>query len=117
MQVTCRSVLQRRRWRRSCPFGEGGPPSARALGLEREIGSLEVGKRADFILLDLSDPRFAPGNDLARHLVYAGRAADVATTVVDGEVLMEDRRLTRLDEATVVAECRARAGRILTPSS
>ena len=86
---------------------------ARALGLEREIGSLEIGKRADFILLDLSDPRFAPGNDLVRHLVYAGRAADVVTTVVDGEVLMDDRRLTRLDPATVAAECRARAARVL----
>jgi 5-methylthioadenosine/S-adenosylhomocysteine deaminase len=86
---------------------------ARALGLEREIGSLEVGKRADLILLDRSDPRFAPGNDLARHLVYAGRAADVVTTVVDGEVLMDDRRLSRFDAAAIVAECRVRAARIL----
>lgn len=86
---------------------------ARALGLEREIGSLEVGKRADFILLDLSDPRFAPGNDLARHLVYAGRAADVVATVVDGEVLMDDGRLTGLDATAIAAECRARAGRIV----
>jgi 5-methylthioadenosine/S-adenosylhomocysteine deaminase len=86
---------------------------ARALGLEREIGSLEVGKRADLILIDLSDPRFAPGNDLARHLVYAGRAADVVTTIVDGEVLMEDRRLTSLDASTVTTECRARAARVL----
>ena len=86
---------------------------ARALGLEREIGSLEAGKRADLILVDLSDPRFAPGNDLARHLVYAGRAADVTTTIVDGLVLMEDRRLTSLDAASVTAECRTRAARIL----
>ena len=50
---------------------------------------------------------------VARHLVYAGRAADVVTTVVDGEVLMDDRRLTRADEAAVVAECRARAARVL----
>jgi len=108
------------------PWPEGSGPAwralematiggARALGLEREIGSLEVGKRADIILIDLSDPRFAPGNDLARHLVYAGRAADVVTTVVDGDVLMDDRRVARLDDATVVAECRARAGRILAP--
>lgn len=86
---------------------------ARALGLEREIGSLEIGKRADFILLDLSDPRFAPGNDLARHLVYAGRAADVVTTVVDGEILMDDRRLARLDVAAIAATCRERARRVL----
>lgn len=86
---------------------------ARALGLEQEIGSIEVGKRADFILVDLADPRFAPGNDLARHLVYAGRAADVTTTVVDGEVLMEDRRLTRLDMAAIAAACREAAQRIL----
>src|SRR5207244_11308969 len=85
---------------------------ARALGLDQETGSLEVGKRADFIVIDLSDPRFAPGNDLARHLVYAGRAADVVTTVVAGEVLMEERRLTRLDEAAVVTECSASVARI-----
>jgi 5-methylthioadenosine/S-adenosylhomocysteine deaminase len=88
---------------------------ARALGLEREIGSIQVGKRADLILVDLADPRFAPGNDLERHLVYAGRAADVTTAVVDGEVLMEHRRLTRLDTAAIVAACRARAPRILGP--
>jgi 5-methylthioadenosine/S-adenosylhomocysteine deaminase len=86
---------------------------ARALGLEREIGSLEVGKRADFILVGLADPRFAPGNDLTRHLVYAGRAADVTTTVVDGEVLMDDRRLTRVDPAAVAAACRTAAQRVL----
>ena len=86
---------------------------ARALGLEREIGSIEVGKRADFILVDLTDPRFAPGNDLARHLAYAGRAVDVTTTVVDGKILMDDRRLTRLDSAAIVAPCREGARRIL----
>ena len=108
------------------PWPEGARPAwralematiegARALGLEREIGSIEVGKRADFILVDLADPRFAPGNDLARHLAYAGRAADVTTTVVDGEVLMDDRRLTRLDAAAIVAACRESARRILGP--
>jgi 5-methylthioadenosine/S-adenosylhomocysteine deaminase len=108
------------------PWPEGARPAwralematiegARALGLEREIGSIEVGKRADFILVDLADPRFAPGNDLARHLAYAGRAADVTTTVVDGEVLMEDRRLTRLDTAAIAAACRESARRILGP--
>ena len=106
------------------PWPEGSQPAwhalematiagARALGLEREIGSLAIGTRADFVLVDQSDPRHAPGNDLARHLVYAGRAADVVTTVVDGQVLMEDGRLTRLDAPAIVAACRERARRLL----
>jgi 5-methylthioadenosine/S-adenosylhomocysteine deaminase len=89
---------------------------ARALGLDRDIGSLEVGKRADLIVVEPNELRFAPGNDLARHLAYAGRAADVVTTIVDGEVLMEERRMARLDPAAIATECRARATRVFGAS-
>lgn len=88
---------------------------ARALGLADQVGSLEPGKRADVILLDLSDPRTSPGLDPVRQLVYTGRGGDVVTTIVDGEILMEDRQLRRLDVDEITLECRARAVRLLGP--
>jgi 5-methylthioadenosine/S-adenosylhomocysteine deaminase len=90
---------------------------ARALGLADQIGTLEPGKRADLILLDLADPRHAPGLDPVRHLVYTGRGADVVTTIVDGEILMEDRLLRRLDSAEIIAQSRPRARRLLAETS
>jgi len=80
--------------------------SARALGLEAEIGTLEVGKRADLIVVDLHVPHAWPtyregrGN-VVEHLVWSASAADVLTTVVDGRVLMEDRRVLTIDPAEV----------------
>jgi 5-methylthioadenosine/S-adenosylhomocysteine deaminase len=77
---------------------------ARCLGLDDEIGSLQVGKKADIILLDLEQPHFWPllsgeqGNVVAQ-LVYAACASDVATTIVDGSILMRDRRVLTLDQA------------------
>jgi 5-methylthioadenosine/S-adenosylhomocysteine deaminase len=82
---------------------------ARALGLEAEIGSLEPGKRADLILLDLSDPRHLPGGDPIRQLAYTVRGSDVKTTIVDGRVLMDDRQIQVMDPELIVREC---AGRV-----
>ncbi len=81
---------------------------ARALGLEDSIGSLEVGKRADLILVNLNQPHLWPfhqstsgfGN-LVENLVYSARASDVVGTVVDGQVLMSDSILRTLDLAEV----------------
>jgi 5-methylthioadenosine/S-adenosylhomocysteine deaminase len=86
--------------------------SAQALGLEASIGSLEVGKRADCILVDLSRPHTQPLFDVASQLVYAAQASDVHTVIVDGEVLLRDRRFVKLDEASVIAEASARAHRL-----
>jgi cytosine/adenosine deaminase-related metal-dependent hydrolase len=85
---------------------------ARTLGLEAEIGSLEVGKRADLIVVDRDRPHLAPGPDPYSTLVYAARGADVRTTVVDGEVLVDDFAPLRVDRAQVVAEARAAAREI-----
>ncbi|MFD5798749.1 amidohydrolase [Streptomyces diastatochromogenes] len=71
---------------------------ARALGLGEHLGSLEAGKRADLIVLDLAAPHLRPAHDPWSTLAYAAHAADVRDTVVDGRVLMRDRRLTTLDE-------------------
>lgn len=71
---------------------------ARALHLEKEIGSLEVGKRADVILIDLSAAHLTPLYNLYSHLVYATKASDVSDVVVNGRILMRNRRLLTLNE-------------------
>ena len=78
---------------------------ARTLGLEDEIGSIEVGKRADLIVVDRDRPHLAPGPDPYSTLVYAARGTDVRTTIVDGEVLVDDGRAGR---GWIAAASRAR---------
>lgn len=81
---------------------------ARALGLESEIGSIEPGKRADLIALDLSGPHVQPEEaDLISRIVYSARAADVRHVFVDGKAVVRDRKLTTADEE----EIRARSNR------
>ncbi len=70
---------------------------ARALGLERKIGSLEPGKAADLIAVDLNAPRTRPIYDIASALVYSVKESDVSLTVVDGKVLWDGRTWRRAD--------------------
>jgi 5-methylthioadenosine/S-adenosylhomocysteine deaminase len=86
---------------------------ARALGLERDIGSIEPGKRADFIIVDRDRPHLAPGADPYSTLVYAARGTDVRTTVVDGEVLVRDFELQRMDARAITTEARTAARRLM----
>jgi 5-methylthioadenosine/S-adenosylhomocysteine deaminase len=79
---------------------------ARALGLASQIGSLEPGKRADLIVVGMSAARQTPVYDPVSHLVYTTRGDDVQTTIVNGRVLMRDRKMLSLDEAAVLAEAR-----------
>jgi 5-methylthioadenosine/S-adenosylhomocysteine deaminase len=85
---------------------------ARALGLQAELGSIEPGKRADFIIVDRDRPHLATCPDPISALVYAARPSDVRTTVVDGRVLVDDFRLTGVD-ATEVARAAAQEARAL----
>ncbi|ATL26493.1 amidohydrolase [Streptomyces formicae] len=78
--------------------------SARALGLGDRLGSLEAGKRADLIVLDLDRPHLLPRHDPWSTLAYAAAASDVRDTVVEGRVLMRDRALRTLDEAAVLRD-------------
>ncbi len=78
--------------------------SAAALHREGEIGSLEVGKRADLIVVETSGPSAVPLYDPCAYLVYAGRADAVRAVVVDGRVLMERRRLETLDTEKIRRE-------------
>jgi 5-methylthioadenosine/S-adenosylhomocysteine deaminase len=96
---------------------------ARALGLEKQIGSLETGKRADLVVVSMRSARQTPLYDPISHLVYASRGDDVRTVLVNGRVLMRDRKMLTLDEAAVLAGARKMAeavrsavGRPATPA-
>jgi len=82
---------------------------ARALGMEREIGSVEPGKRADLIVVGLDRPHLAPGTDPYSTLVYAARGTDVRHTIVDGQVLVRDFHPVHLDPAEIAAAARVAA--------
>jgi 5-methylthioadenosine/S-adenosylhomocysteine deaminase len=85
---------------------------ARALGMEAEIGSLEPGKRADLIAVSIASARHTPMYDPLSHLVYVTRGDDVTTTIVNGRVLMRDRKVLTLNEEEVLREARAMAERV-----
>jgi 5-methylthioadenosine/S-adenosylhomocysteine deaminase len=82
---------------------------ARAIGRDAEIGSLEVGKRADLLLVDRERPHMNPSVDPWSTLVYSARGSDVRMVMVDGHVLLDDFDLTRIDAAEVVAAAREAA--------
>jgi 5-methylthioadenosine/S-adenosylhomocysteine deaminase len=79
---------------------------ARVLGLQDTIGSVEPGKRADLIVVGTNRARQTPLYDPVSQLVYATHGDDVKTTVVNGRLLMRDRKVATLDEATVLADAR-----------
>jgi 5-methylthioadenosine/S-adenosylhomocysteine deaminase len=76
---------------------------AKALGLDSTCGTIEVGKRADLILVDTNTIHNQPVNDIFSQIVHCAKASDVETVIVDGEILMRDRRLMRSDEKQVLA--------------
>ena len=77
---------------------------AALLGAESRIGSLEVGKKADLIVLDMDQPHLTPIYNPISHLVYTARGSDVIHSVINGRVVMRDRQLKTLDEAAILAE-------------
>jgi 5-methylthioadenosine/S-adenosylhomocysteine deaminase len=86
--------------------------AAWVLGLQDRLGSLEVGKRGDMIVLDLDVPHMVPVYDITSHLVYASHSSDVRTVIIDGRVVMRDRELLTLDEDEIFTQAREMAGRI-----
>jgi 5-methylthioadenosine/S-adenosylhomocysteine deaminase len=76
---------------------------AKALGLDSMCGTLEAGKSADLLLLDLNTLHNQPVNAIFSQIVHCAKAGDVRTVVVNGEILMRDRHLTRLDEGQLLA--------------
>lgn len=85
---------------------------ARMLGLDNKIGSLEAGKQADIILVDLTQPHAWPNFNAYSLITYSLRGSDVDTVLVDGRILMENRQLTTLNESDLYEEVHALSDRI-----
>jgi cytosine/adenosine deaminase-related metal-dependent hydrolase len=86
---------------------------ARALGLENEIGSVEVGKRADLIVLDLSGPHTQPEEgDVVSRIVYSARAADVRHVIVDGRVVVKDGALQTANATEIAGAANTHARKL-----
>jgi cytosine/adenosine deaminase-related metal-dependent hydrolase len=81
---------------------------AKALGLDDEIGSIEVGKKADFILINMDAPHLTPAWDPVSTIVYAAHGTDVDSVVIDGKIVMEGRRVLTLDEGAILEDVRKR---------
>jgi 5-methylthioadenosine/S-adenosylhomocysteine deaminase len=68
-----------------------------ALSWEREVGSIRVGKKADLAIVNFNKPHLCPVYDETSHLVYAAKGSDVETVVINGKIVMENRKLTTLN--------------------
>jgi len=75
---------------------------AKAVGMEDLIGSIEVGKKADIIIVDLFKPHIEPVHDLVNNLIYCAKGSDVETSIIDGEVVLEKGQLKKIDEEEVL---------------
>lgn len=80
---------------------------AKALNVSDAIGSIEVGKKCDCIVLDMDQPHLTPCYNVISHLVYAARGNDVVHSVINGRVVMENRKLQTIDEEKLLAEMRS----------
>lgn len=85
---------------------------AKALGLERDIGSLEAGKKADIIILDTHKPHLTPLFNPFSHIVYAARGNDVSHTIINGRIVMEDRRPLTLSLPEIFEKVQDQANRV-----
>jgi 5-methylthioadenosine/S-adenosylhomocysteine deaminase len=79
---------------------------AETLGAAQQIGSLAIGKKADLIVLNMNQPHLTPLYNVPSHLVYAARGADVLHSIIDGKVIMENRKLLTMDEDHLLADMR-----------
>jgi 5-methylthioadenosine/S-adenosylhomocysteine deaminase len=79
---------------------------AKALGLGDVCGTIEVGKRADLILLNMDAIHNQPMNNIYSQIVHCAKASDVQTVIVNGEILMRDHKLMRLDERKILADAK-----------
>ena len=87
---------------------------ARGLGLSREVGSLEVGKRADIIVVDTRKPHLTPMYNPYSHLVYAARGSDVSHVLINGRLVMEERNLLSLDLEDLLDKARRKSRAVLS---
>ena len=86
---------------------------ARAMGLDAEVGSLEVGKRADLSVVRLDRLHTAPVKDVVSALVYSAETEDVDTVIIDGQLVMRDRQLLTIDEKETIESSRVQAAELM----
>ncbi len=85
---------------------------AKALKLGKDLGSIEVGKKADFILLKNDAPHLIPCYDPIANLVYSAQASDVNTVIIDGKIIMQDRVIKTIDEKEVLLQAKRVAAKL-----
>ena len=78
---------------------------AKTLGLEDKIGSFKEGKKADIIIINLNEVTQKPLNDIVAELVYNTKGINVETVIVNGNILMENRKIKKIDEKSIYDEC------------
>jgi len=79
---------------------------ARALRMEKEIGSIEVGKKADLAILNIDTPSFMPNNNLIAGLSYSANGSEVETVIIDGKITMKNREFLTMDKERIYFEIR-----------
>lgn len=90
----------------------GTSHGAQALGLADEIGQIAVGKKADLTIVDFHSPHLCPRHDEKAHLVYAAQPSDVKTVIIDGRIIMENRRMLTMDEEEIMFQANRCAARL-----
>lgn len=90
---------------------------AKSIGMEDEIGSLEEGKKADIILIDLNRPDMTPKYSIISNLVYATNGSAVDTVLVDGKIVMDNRRIVKMEEEKIIEKANVVVGDMLTKSN
>jgi 5-methylthioadenosine/S-adenosylhomocysteine deaminase len=87
---------------------------AKALNIDSSVGTLEAGKKADLILIDLNKPHFYPRYNLVSSLIYSAQASDVKTVIINGRIVMEDRVFTTIDTEKTYDHIKIICDRLLT---
>ncbi|MBO5397687.1 MAG: amidohydrolase [Clostridia bacterium] len=85
---------------------------AKVLGLDKEIGTIEVGKKADIIFIKTDKIHLCPENDVCANIVYSANGADVAKVMIDGKIVMQNRKMTNLDEKEAMRKVKKIAKRL-----
>ncbi|MGA2973349.1 MAG: amidohydrolase [Candidatus Bathyarchaeia archaeon] len=86
---------------------------AKALGLQDQIGSIETGKKADLVIVNMQKPHLTPTFNPVSHLVYAAEGSDVETTIIDGKIVMENRVVKSLNEEKIIRDANEHATKLL----
>jgi 5-methylthioadenosine/S-adenosylhomocysteine deaminase len=86
---------------------------ARALGIEKITGSIEVGKRADIIVVDINKPHLMPIYNPFSHLVYSAKGSDVIYSIINGRLVMAERRLLTIDLEYILDKANVMSGSIM----